>query len=146
MNAPFFYVLYGSDIYFSSNGGNTWVNRGESPSSWWFMVNSFGSSNINSDVVAIGGMEAFRSTNSGNSWQVINDWWVYYDDPVNNLHADIPEIRFFLDEEFNEFALISTDGGIYMMDADLNDANNLSLNGLGAVSYTHLTLPTTPYV
>ncbi|MBT6870304.1 MAG: hypothetical protein HOA66_02490, partial [Candidatus Marinimicrobia bacterium] len=101
MNSPFFYVLYGSDIYFSSNGGNTWVNRGESPSSWWFMVNSFGSSNINSDVVAIGGMEAFRSTNSGNSWQVINDWWAYYDDPVNDLHADIPEIRFFLDEEFN---------------------------------------------
>jgi hypothetical protein len=80
-------------------------------------------------------MEAFRSTNSGNSWQVINDWWAYYDDPVNDLHADIPEIRFFLDEEFNEFALISTDGGIYMLDANLNNANNLSLNGLGVSQY-----------
>ena len=145
MNSPFFYVLYGNEIYFSSNGGNTWVNRGESPSPWWFMVNSFGSSNINSDIVAIGGMEAFRSTNSGNSWEVINDWWAYYDDPVNDLHADIPEIRFFLDEEFNEFALISTDGGIYMMDANLNNANNLSLNGLGVSqyysTYTKRTLP-----
>lgn len=135
LNSPFFYVLYGSEIYFSSNGGSTWVNRGESPSSWWFMVNSFGSSNINSDVVAIGGIEAFRSTNSGNNWQVINDWWAYYDDPVNDLHADIPEIRFFLDEEFNEITLISTDGGIYMLDANLNNANNLSLNGLGVSQY-----------
>jgi hypothetical protein len=146
MNSPFFYVLYGSDIYSSSNGGSTWVNRGESPSSWWFMVNSFGSSNINSDVVAIGGMEAFRSTNSGNSWEVINDWWAYYDNPVNDLHADIPEIQFFLDEEFNEFALISTDGGIYMMDADLNEANNLSLNGLGVSQYySTYTKRTSPY-
>ena len=35
------------------------------------------------------------------------------------LHADIPVIRFFLDPEYNEVALISTDGGLYFSDDNL---------------------------
>ena len=40
----------------------------------------------------------------------------YYNDMQTQLHADIPEIRFYLDEEYNEIALISTDGGLYISD------------------------------
>ncbi len=146
LNSPFFYAHVGDNIFFSNNGGSSWVNRGASPTSWWFTINSLGASNINSDVVGIGGMEAFRSSNSGNNWQVVNDWWSYYDDPENDLHADIPEIEFFLDEEFNEFALVSTDGGIYMMDAELETAQNLSLHGLGVSQYySTYTKRTPPY-
>ncbi len=146
INVPYFYILNGNEILFSINGGNSWVSRGESPTPWWFMVNSFNSSNINNDIVGIGGIEAFRSMDSGTTWEVINDWWAYYDNPESDLHADIPEIRFFLDQDYNEIGLISTDGGIYSIDADLDNASNLSLNGLGVSQYySTYTKKTPPY-
>ena len=69
---------------------------------------------INSSIVGIGGIEAFRSTDSGNTWEVINDWWAYYDNPEEDLHADIPDIQFILDPNNNEFVFASTDGGLYI--------------------------------
>ena len=44
-------------------------------------------------------MEIFRSSNGGDDWTLVNPWWEYYDNIENKLHADIPEVRFFLDEE-----------------------------------------------
>ena len=80
-------------------------------------------------------MELFRSSNGGDDWTLINPWWHYYDDIESKLHADIPEIRFYLDEEYNEFALISTDGGLYISDDYLSSVQNISLSGLGVSQY-----------
>jgi len=51
------------------------------------------------------------------------------------LHADIPEVRFFLDNDFNEVALISTDGGIYISYDEIETVENLSMEGLGVSQY-----------
>ena len=80
-------------------------------------------------------MELFKSLNGGNDWELINPWWEYYDDIDSKLHADIPEIRFFLDSEFNEIALISTDGGLYISNDYLDNVQNISLSGLGVSQY-----------
>ena len=64
---------------------------------------------------------------------VEGDW--YYDDIEGKLHADIPEIRFYLDEEYNEVSLISTDGGLYWSDDYLESVQNISLTGLGVSQY-----------
>ena len=61
-------------------------------------------------------MASFKTLNGGHDLCIINPWWEYYDDIESKLHADIPEIRFYLDEEYNEVALISTDGGLYISD------------------------------
>jgi len=62
------------------------------------------------------------------------------------LHADIPEVRFFLDPEYNEVTLISTDGGLYLSDDNLESVQNISMNGLGVSQYySTYTKRTFPY-
>jgi len=135
INSHFLYAHIDGRIYQSINGGSSWAPRGFSPSDWYFTINSFNSSNINEDHIYIGGIEAFRSLDGGQNWDTINNWWDYYDNPESKLHADIPEIRFFLDEEYNEVALISTDGGIYLSEDGILNVDNLSLFGLGVSQY-----------
>ena len=145
-NNLFIYAHVGDQIYYSINGGETWADRGTRPQ-WLFMINSFNSSNINRDEIYWGGMEAFRSDNNANSWNLVNNWWEYYGNENDKLHADIPEIRFFLDEEYSEsIALISTDGGLYRSTDRLESVQNLSLNGLGVSQYySTYTKRTEPY-
>ena len=130
----FLYGYIGNHIFKSINSGLNWVNQGQAPTDWWW-INGFNSSNLERDKIYIGGMEAFKSSSGGNGWDLINPWWEYYDDIESKLHADIPEIRFFLDEEYNEVALISTDGGLYISTDYLNSVENISLSGLGVSQY-----------
>ena len=135
VSGNFFYAHVGNRIFRSINNGNTWADRGNSPSDWWFTVNSFNASNLERDRIFIGGMELFGSSNGANNWSLVNAWYDYYNNMEGKLHADIPEIRLFLDEEYNEIALISTDGGLYVSEDNLNTVHNLSLYGLGVSQY-----------
>ena len=133
-SATFLYAYVDGQIFKSINGGSTWIHKGTAPSSWWW-YNGFNSSNIERDEIFIGGMELFGSSNGGNDWELVNPWWEYYDNMESKLHADIPEVRFFLDNEYNEIALISTDGGLYKSYNYLETVENISLNGLGVSQY-----------
>ncbi|RMZ48920.1 hypothetical protein EB821_05045 [Candidatus Marinimicrobia bacterium PRS2] len=145
-NYPFFYAHVGGRIYQSMNGGESWIDRGERPQWYFNLQNSFNSSNINRDFIFWGGMEVFKSTSGGSSWTLVNNWWDYYGNEATMLHADIPEVRFFLDPEFNEVALISTDGGLYYSDDALETVQNVSMNGLGVSQYySTYTKRTFPY-
>ena len=134
LNSIFLYAYIDGRIFKSINGGSSWIDKGNAPSDWWW-INGFNSSNLERDKVFLGGMEAFGSLNGGDDWSLINPWWEYYDDIEGKLHADIPEIRFYLDEEYNEIALISTDGGLYISDNYLGSVENISLAGLGVSQY-----------
>ena len=134
INSIFLYAYIDGRIFKSINGGSSWIDKGNSPSDWWW-INGFNSSNLERDKVFVGGMEAFGSLNGGDDWSLLNPWWEYYDDIEGKLHADIPEIRFYLDEEYNEVALISTDGGLYISDNYLGSVENISLAGLGVSQY-----------
>ena len=70
-NGVYLYAKVGDRIYFSNNGGIDWLDKGSQPQ-WTFMINSFNSSNINPNLVGIGGMELFISNNSGSAWNVVN--------------------------------------------------------------------------
>ena len=133
-NGTFLYAYVQGNIFKSINGGLTWANKGEAPSSWWW-INGFNSSNLEKDKIFIGGMELFESSSGGDAWSLVNPWWEYYDNIETKLHADIPEIRFYLDQEYNEIALISTDGGLYISDDYLSNVQNISLSGLGVSQY-----------
>ena len=133
-NGTFLYAYVQGNIFKSINGGLSWAHKGEAPSSWWW-INGFNSSNLERDEIFIGGMELFKSSSGGNTWDLVNPWWEYYDNIENKLHADIPEIRFFLDQEYNEVALISTDGGLYISEDYLLSVQNISLSGLGVSQY-----------
>ena len=134
IDGAFFYAYVGGQIFKSIDGGSSWVHKGNSPSDWWW-INGFNSSNLERDRIFVGGMEVFESSNGGNDWTLVNPWWEYYNDIESQLHADIPEIRFYLDNEYNEIALISTDGGLYISDDYLSSIQNISLSGLGVSQY-----------
>ncbi len=141
----YLYARIDEQIYYSGNGGADWEHKGIQPQ-WTFTRNSFNSSNINRNVICLGSMELFRSFDNGDSWNLVNNWYDYYSNPANKLHADIPEIRFFLDDYGDEFALISTDGGLYISTDNLNTVENLSLYGLGVSQYySTYTLRSNPY-
>ena len=136
----------GENLFYSSNEGSSWVQKVHS-GTYLFGINSFNSSNKNPNYVAMGGLDVYKSTNGGSSWGLVNNWYQYYNDMYNYLHADIPEIRWFVDPENNqEFALISTDGGLYWANSQLSNVNNLSMNGLGVSQYySTYTMQTNPH-
>lgn len=133
-NHKFLYAYVGNHIFKSINSGVTWVDKGENPH-YFFSQNSFNTSNINDNLIFVGGIDLYKSQNSGNSWSLVNNWWEYYGNESFMLHADIPEVRFFLDNDFNEVALISTDGGIYISYDEIETVENLSMEGLGVSQY-----------
>ncbi len=130
----FLYTRIDENIYFSSDGGRTWVDKGVQPEFNFFRT-SFNCSNFNPDIVLIGGVDLFRSSDNAESWQRVNYWWEYYDDPENKLHADIPEVHFFPTSTSDEVAYISTDGGLYVSNDNIATVENLSLYGLGVSQY-----------
>lgn len=58
------------------------------------------------DVVLIGGINTWKSTNGGSTWQIVNHW---YGDGVQAVHADKHNLRYRSDGVLFEV----NDGGIY---------------------------------
>ena len=140
-----FHAKIGSRSYFSSDGGITWDDKGELPS-YTFSRNSFSCSYDNMNLVAVGGIDLYKSLNAGNNWEKVNDWWEYYGDPSTYLHADIPAVQFLKNNNGTELIYVSTDGGLYDSNNQLHNVDNLSLNGLGVSQYySTYTKRTDPY-
>ncbi|MDX2246893.1 MAG: T9SS type A sorting domain-containing protein [Bacteroidia bacterium] len=137
------YALYengdSSNVYRSVLGA-PWTYQGSVPTRL-FSRGSFACSSVNPNVLYAGGVNAYRSTNGGASWQLVNEWYEYYGDPDTKLHADIPAINPFKDSAGNEFVIINTDGGAYISYDQLQTVQNISLNGLHVgqfySTYTH---------
>jgi hypothetical protein len=109
-----------------------------------FMWNSLGVSSLNPDVLFIGGVNCFKSKTGGDTWTQINEWYDYYGDPLNKLHADIPEIKSFISPEGEEIILISTDGGIYRTYGNSDNIKNISLKKLNVSQYYSIYTYNTP--
>lgn len=140
-----------SVVYRSGNGGQDWALAGTAPTST-FMQNSFGLSAQADGPLFIGGVDAYRSGDEGSSWQAVNLWWQYYDDPANKLHADIPGLQALpapAGSGLEEIVLVSTDGGLYLSTDGLQTVQNLSLQGLRISqyygSYSHRQFPDIVY-
>jgi hypothetical protein len=129
-----FYSAGDTYFYQSTDSCLTWSYQG-SVSTGGFSQNSFHVSLLDSSHIFFGGVNAYTSYNSGSSWDLVNEWWEYYPDPANLLHADIPEIESFLDGNGNEKFFISTDGGLYQSDNHLQTVSNISLEGLRVSQY-----------
>jgi len=117
------------DFYYSDDNGENWTQKGSIESDP-FMKNSFCVSQLNPTVLYYGGVECYRSSNSGNNWTRLNEWGEYYSDIENKLHADIPGINSFVDSENNEFVYINSDGGTYISYDQLQNVQNISMNNL----------------
>lgn len=100
-----------------------------------FMRNSLACSKLDENRLWIGGVDCFVSLNSGATWDTINSWVQYYNDPFTKLHADIPGINVFKIDETKEYVVASTDGGTYYASNDNYSFYNLSLENLNVSQY-----------
>ncbi|MEZ4775305.1 MAG: T9SS type A sorting domain-containing protein [Bacteroidia bacterium] len=147
----YLYALYengdSSNVY-QSVAGAPWTYQG-SVDTRLFSRRSFTCSSINPQVLFAGGVNAYRSADGGVTWQLVNEWFEYYGNPVNKLHADIPAFQTFRDSVLGEFVIVSTDGGTYVSYNNLQTVQNISLSGLQVgqfySTYTHRTNTGTVY-
>ncbi|MFC1732342.1 T9SS type A sorting domain-containing protein [candidate division KSB1 bacterium] len=123
-----------SDIYASDSSGINWNYKG-TINAGPFRINSFCCSAKNPEVIYFGGVECYKSYDSGINWVKINGWGDYYASPSNKLHADICGLNSFLTQYGDEYVLISTDGGIYTSYDSLQTVNNISLLNLMVSQY-----------
>jgi hypothetical protein len=129
-----------SSLYKSEDLGKNWLYVGEMPIDPWD-VRLF-ISKSNPDLLLTGGVEAFRSQDGGQNWELINGWGEYYGDIENKLHADMMHFNEFTDIFGDPFILISNHGGISKSYNGTLNNQNIGMVGLNVSQYYSVrTLP-----
>ncbi len=137
-----FYAAYSgfatnnTQFYRSINEGTTWAKRGNS-NHGPFTSNSLEISAKNTDVVYWGTSICFYSHDAANTFRDFGKYQ-YPHSPATDLHQDIPGVNSFIDNEGNEFTILSTDGGTYITYDNLQTVNNISLSGQNVSQYYSL--------
>jgi len=130
-DAGVIYAYIDEKIYRSSNMGITWNYRSDlniSP----FRNTSFECSATNANTVYFGGVECYRSWNAGVTFVKVNNWGAYYSNPAYQLHADIPSIQSFIDDQGGEVVYVNTDAAVYRSTNSLQSVSNIGLQDLNA--------------
>ncbi len=124
-------------LHSSSNGGVDWEFKHNIDDFWQTLCASI----TNRNLILFGGVELWRSVDGGTNFSKINNWWAYYDDPLNELHADMPGLDCVMTDVGESF-YVATDGGLYRSDDGVASVTNISLTGLGVSQYydTHTSI------
>lgn len=123
-------LLNNNTLYKSTNLGTSWTLQSSLPEDAWNKMNV---SPSDPTQVSYGGVNAFRSTTSGTSWTKVNEWYEYYGNEANKLHADIMEIEYFKTPGNTQFAIVDCHGGTYVSYDNLATVSNQSLTSHIAV-------------
>ena len=120
-------------VFQSDDLGQNWEEKGTMPSYPW----SVGLYVLPSDpnVLLYGEVNAFRSMDAGNSWDLVNDWSEYYGNECCKLHADIMHFAEFEQNDGLDFQLVSHHGGLSYSENYFQNQNNISLYGLNNSQY-----------
>lgn len=113
-------------VYKSINSGDSFTKTlenddifGESSQSWYDMTITV--SSTNPDIVFVGVLDIWKSTDGGDDFTQINRWWDTSE--PSYTHADIHFLRFFNDKLY-----AGTDGGIYESSNDGSNFQDLTEN------------------
>jgi hypothetical protein len=121
----------GRKLYRSDDAGATWVFK-QDVSDYWGTINA---STLDADLFAWGGVEVHRTTDGGDNFAIVNQWWEYYGSEADKLHADIPGMDVVPDPGGGETWYICTDGGLFTSVDGLASVANISLTGLRVSQY-----------
>ena len=110
-------------VYKSTNNGSSFTRTlenadifGGSEQAWYDLALTV--SDTNENILFVGVLDIWKSTNGGNSFNQINQWYV---PSPTFTHADIHFLRYFNNELF-----CGSDGGIYKSTDDGNSFNELN--------------------
>lgn len=123
------YVLMdNSTLYKSVDEGLSFNLIGDLPSGSWDV--GFRVSIDDANKLYYGEVNTFRSFDGGETWDLVSEWWEYYGDVANKIHADIMAIEPFKNGAGTEFTLIPNHGGIYVSYNNLITMQNIALQDL----------------
>jgi len=118
------YVLVGNEeLYKSTDNAASFIPVSTLPVPTWGVGMQV--SIDNPDILYFGEMELYRSTDGGTNWNFVSEWWEYYSDVQNKIHADIMDISTYKNSNGDEFTLISNHGGISVSYDNLQTTQNL---------------------
>ncbi len=137
-------------LFASANGGSTWVDRGAIFASSKFVDDPYAADGVitasisSPDVVMLGGIDAYRSTDGGATFQPVSDWAQYVYDPAHILHADIRGIDCVVYHGTETF-FADTDGGTYLStDLGATFGNIMQFGIINGEYYSTLTSKNNP--
>ncbi|MEE9439586.1 MAG: hypothetical protein V3V14_11340, partial [Saprospiraceae bacterium] len=116
-------------LFISDDNGLTWQYSSDLLSTPW-SVGFFVSPSDHTKIL-YGDIELYRSIDEGSSWSKVSDWWEYYDNVQEKIHADIMDIKEFVDPEDKPFTIVCNHGGIsqsYDYGKNLSNIGIYSLN------------------
>lgn len=129
--------LYSYDVdnklYKSVDEGRSWSYLGKLPTTPW--VAGIHVSEHNPNIMVMGAVEAYRSTNGGRTWTKANEWYDYYENKSTALHADIMHMEEFHRTNGEHNFIISNHGGVSKSTDLGEDYLNIGLRGLNASQY-----------
>ena len=121
-----FNLSYGNHIIKSLDGGSSWnlINLPTSTGNDWASLAwhalEVEVSPEDPETVFVGGLELYKSTNGGNSWNNLSDWDLMYSGGGDRyIHADIHQVAF---QPNNPNAIaVTSDGGIFFSNNALSN-------------------------
>ena len=122
-----------NEIYKTTDFGASWTAQGTMPDTPWEVGIYLSPSNP--DVLYTGGLNCFRSLNGGQNWNLVNEWYEYYDNVQYKLHADMMDFNEFTTADGENFTLVSNHGGLNISYDNLSTVENISLQGLNVSQY-----------
>jgi hypothetical protein len=123
-----------TSTFVSTDGGLNWAARAVVPSTL-MTVNSAAASTNDPLRAYAGGVNMYSTADGGINWTLVNEWFDYYSMPASKLHADIPNIDVWRDNEGADIVYISTDGGLFESTDDMATVQNLNLSGMNISQY-----------
>jgi len=112
----------------STDEGQTWTVQGLIAERPWAV--GLYVSPSNPDFLMTGGLNCYKSYDAGVTWELQNQWWEYYDNVPEKLHADMMSFNEFTDNNENTFQLISNHGGLSISYDNLATTQNIGTSGL----------------
>lgn len=139
------FYLYTEDktFYTSLDEGKSWKKLSKlSPAPWEVGVYVCPSDPTR---MIYGEVDAFTSENGGLSWRRVNEWWEYYGNIYQKLHADIMSVKEFTHADGTKFLLNANHGGLYYSEDYGASNTNIGLYNLNVSQYYDVrTYPSNP--
>lgn len=133
------YLLFeNTELYSSTDEGENWdFVQSLSPEAWSVGIKA---NPFVANTLYYGEVNMRKSDDGGETWEVQNEWWEYYDN-INYLHADIMSINAFTTSGGTNFFLVANHGGMHRSTNNFGSiTTNIGLSNLNVGQhYEHVT-------